>query len=298
MSEPIRRVHIPGPDRRMLDVVVAGPEDADVVLAHHGTPASALMLSAQVREGTARGLRHVSYSRPGYGDSDRAPGRSVADCAADAAAVLDAVGADTCVTVGWSGGGPHALACAALLGDRVRAAATIAGVAPYGAEGLDWSAGMGAENIEEFALAREGEAKLLPWLREQAGSFGRVTGPEIAEAFGDLVDEVDRAALTGEAADDLAAQVREALRVDVWGWLDDDFAFLRPWGFDLGSISVPVTIWQGGQDRMVPQAHGPWLARHVAGADGRFDPRHGHISLVTDDYGEVLGGLVAHARRG
>jgi pimeloyl-ACP methyl ester carboxylesterase len=295
MSEPSQRIRVPGPGGRTLDVVVAGPAGGDVVLAHHGTPGSALLLQKQVGEGASRGLRHVSYSRPGYGDSDRAPGRTVADCAADAGAVLDAVGAETCVTTGWSGGGPHALACAALLGDRVRAVASIAGVAPHDAEGLDWSAGMGEENIEEFATARGGEPELLPWLRAEASTFGRVTGPELAQAFGGLVDEVDRAALTGQVAEEVSAQIREALRNDVWGWLDDDLAFLRPWGFDLGAISVPVTIWQGGQDRMVPEAHGPWLASHVAGAKARFDARHGHISLVTDDYGEVLDDLVAAA---
>jgi pimeloyl-ACP methyl ester carboxylesterase len=132
-------------------------------------------------------------------------------------------------------------------------------------------------------------------LRAEASTFGRVTGPELAQAFGGLVDEVDRAALTGQVAEEVAAQIREALRNDVWGWLDDDLAFLRPWGFHLGAISVPVTIWQGGQDRMVPEAHGPWLASHVAGAKARFDARHGHISLVTDDYGEVLDDLLAAA---
>jgi pimeloyl-ACP methyl ester carboxylesterase len=293
MTERMRRMQVPGPEGRALDVVVAGPDDGGVVLAHHGTPGSALLLSAQADAGAARGLRHVSYSRPGYGDSDRAEGRSVADCARDAAAVLDALGAETCVTVGWSGGGPHALACAALLGDRVRSAASIAGVAPYEAEGLDWSAGMGQENLDEFGAARRGEAALLPYLRQEAAAFGRVTGPELAQAFGDLVDEVDRAALTGQVADEIAAQIREGLRSDVWGWLDDDLAFLRPWGFDLQAIAVPVAVWQGGQDRMVPEAHGPWLASHIAGARARFDPRHGHISLLTDDYGEVLDDLLA-----
>jgi pimeloyl-ACP methyl ester carboxylesterase len=296
MAETTQRMQVPGPGGRTLDVVVAGPDAGDVVLAHHGTPGSPLLLSAQVGEGAARGLRHVAYARPGYGDSERAEGRMVADCAADAAAVLDAVDAETCMTTGWSGGGPHALACAALLGDRVKAAASIAGVAPYDAEGLHWSAGMGQENIAEFEAARQGEAVLLPYLREQANAFGRVTGPELAQAFGDLVDEVDRAALTGQVADELAAQIREALRRDVWGWLDDDVAFLGPWGFDLQAIAVPVTVWQGGQDRMVPEAHGPWLASHVAGAQARFDARHGHISLVTDDYGEVLDDLIASAR--
>lgn len=295
-AERVSRTRVPAHGARSLDVVVAGPPEGGVVLAHHGTPGSPLLLTAQVRAGAARGLRHVAYARPGYAGSDRADGRTVADCAADAAAVLEAVGADICVTTGWSGGGPHALACAALLGDRVRAAASIAGVAPHDADALDWTAGMGRENLEEFEAARGGEAVLLPYLRAEAEELARVTGPELARSFGDLVADVDRDALSGEVADELAAETRDGLREDVWGWLDDDLAFVRPWGFDLQAIRVPVMVWQGGQDRMVPEPHGRWLATHVAGVQARFHDDHGHISLLTKHYGEVLDDLVAAAR--
>jgi pimeloyl-ACP methyl ester carboxylesterase len=200
------------------------------------------------------------------------------------------------VTTGWSGGGPHALACAALLGERIGAAASVAGVAPYGAEGLDWTAGMGKENLEEVAAAERGQDVLLSYLRAEAPALSRVDGPGLAAAFGDLIGDVDRAVLTGEVAEELAAETREGLRQGVWGWLDDDLAFLRPWGVDLGAIDVPVTIWQGGQDRMVPEAHGPWLADHVAGARARFHDGHGHISLLTEGYGKVLDDLVAAMR--
>jgi pimeloyl-ACP methyl ester carboxylesterase len=289
-------MHVATPDGRRLDVLVTGAPDGDVVLAHHGTPGSARVLAVQSRAAAERGLRLVAYSRPGYGGSERSPGRTIASCAADAAAVLDAVGAGTCLVTGWSGGGPHALACAALLPDRVRAAATIAGVAPHDADGLDWTAGMGEENLEEFGLALEGEGPLLAYLEAAGAALRAVTGPELAGAFGDLVDDVDRAALAGEAADELAAQIREGLRPGVLGWLDDDLAFVRAWGFDLSAIEVPVTVWQGGHDRMVPQPHGPWLAGHVAGAQARFDDGHGHISLLTRDYGEVLDALIARSR--
>jgi pimeloyl-ACP methyl ester carboxylesterase len=295
MDHRVERLPAGSADGRVLDIAVAGPADGAVVLFHHGTPGSPLLLGAQLRAGAERGLRHVAYARPGYAGSGRAAGRRIADCAADAAAVLDALGVVECVTIGWSGGGPHALACAALLRERVRAAATIAGVAPADAAGLDWMQGMGQENLEEFDAAVGGEATLLPYLRTEAADLAGVTGADLAAAFGDLVDDVDRAALTGEVADDLAAEIHDALRDDVWGWLDDDLAFLRPWGFDLDAIAVPVAIWQGGRDRMVPASHGPWLAEHVAGAHAHFDDRHGHVSLMTDDHGEVLDDLLALA---
>jgi pimeloyl-ACP methyl ester carboxylesterase len=286
------RMQVPAPRGRSLDVVVAGPQNGDVVVAQHGTPGSPLALDVQLRAAADRGLRLVTYARPGYAGSDRDEGRSVASCAADVACVLDALGVQTCVTAGWSGGGPHALACAALLPDRVRAAATIAGVAPHGAEGLDWSAGMGEENLEEFGLARQGAEPLLAFLEEEGAGLVHAAGPELAAALGDLVDDVDRAALTGATADGIAAQFRDGLGTGVLGWLDDDLAFVQPWGFDLGAIRVPVTIWQGGHDRMVPRPHGPWLAAHVAGAGARFDDRHGHITLLSESYGDVLDDLL------
>ena len=169
-------IRVPTPDGRSLDVYLAGPEDGRVLLFHTGTPSAAVPLAAGVAEMEKRGLRYVAFNRPGYGSSTRLPGRAVADVAADAATVLDHVGARTAVTIGWSGGGPHALACAALLPDRIEAAATIAGVAPYPADGIDYLAGMGAENVEEFNAALEGEDALIPFKERNWPVFRSITG--------------------------------------------------------------------------------------------------------------------------
>ena len=197
-----------------------------------------------------RGWRLVGYSRPGYGESSRQPGRTVADAAADVATILDALGHDRFVVLGWSGGGPHALACAALLPDRCAAAATLAGVAPYDGEGLDWTAGMGAENVEEFMLAVTHPEQLWDVIEPQAPDLANLTGAQVAEMLSGLTDEVDRAALTGEFAEVLAANFRRAVVNGVGGWHDDDLAFARPWGFDLTAITVPVSVWQGAHDLM------------------------------------------------
>jgi pimeloyl-ACP methyl ester carboxylesterase len=243
--------------------------------------------------GAERGWRHISYARPGYAGSSRHPGRSVADCAADVAAIADALGIDRFFTTGQSGGGPHALATAALLGDRVLATATTGGVAPWNADDLDFLAGMGQENHEEFGAALVGEAKLRPWLEREAREMVSVSGAELHTSLGDLVSEVDRRALTGEYADHLADSFAASIRSGVDGWLDDDLAFVRDWGFDLQAISLPVTIWQGGQDRFVPLAHGQWLAEHVHGARARLLPEHGHLSIELDLYGDILDDLLA-----
>lgn len=265
---------------RDLEVLVDGPEVGTVLLFHYGTPSAATRNPGVTSAAAKRGLRTVTYSRPGYAASTPNPGRSVADAAQDSEAILDALAADRFVTVGWSGGGPHALACAALLSERCLAAATIASVAPYGAAGLDWLAGMGPENVEEFGVTLEGEGPLGAYLDTAAAGLRHVTGPEVAGALGGLISQVDKDALTGELADVLAEFFRRSVSTGIAGWRDDDLAFARPWGFEMKNIRVPVAIWQGSQDRMVPFAHGRWLAANVAGAQSRLLDDEGHISLL------------------
>jgi len=280
-------------DGRSLDLYMAGPPDGDVLLFHSGTPSVPLPYGPSIDLMTERGLRYVAFSRAGYGSSTRRPGRSVADVVDDARVVLDHVGAERAVTIGWSGGGPHALACAALMPDRIRAVATLASVAPYSADGLDYLAGMGDENLEEFNASLEGPEALIVFKERNWPIFRDVTPEQVAEAFGDLVDDVDRGSLTGAFADYVAACFREALRESYWGWFDDDMAMIRPWGFDLGSIGVPVHVWQGRHDRMVPFAHGEWLAAHIPTAIPHLFDELGHLTIVLDSMGSVLDALVA-----
>jgi pimeloyl-ACP methyl ester carboxylesterase len=286
---------LPLADGRSLDVDVAGPDGGTPLVVHHGTPGERSQYPPFAEAAAARGLRCVSASRPGYGGSTRQPGRAVADCAADTAAVLDHLGAGRCYTVGVSGGGPHALACAALLPERVLACAPIAGAAPFDAEGLDFLAGMGRENHEELGAALAGPAALEAYLEREASTLARVTGEELATALGDLVSPVDAAVLTGDYADFLAKRLHRAVAGGIWGWFDDDMVLTRPWGFDLGDIAVPVVVWQGGQDRMVPFAHGRWLAAHLPGATARLLPGEGHLSIAVAKFGEVVDELLASA---
>jgi pimeloyl-ACP methyl ester carboxylesterase len=281
---------------RRLDVLVAGPHDGPWLVFHSGTPSAAVPFPTILEESAARGMRLVTWSRPGYGDSTRQPGRSVADVAADTQAVIDHLGGGRFLTFGWSGGGPHALACAALLPERTLACATIAGVAPWDADGLDFLDGMGPENIEEFGDALAGAAALGPYLESEARGLSAVTAQEVADALGGLIPEVDRASLTGEFAEYMAASLHRAVSSGIWGWFDDDLAFVRDWGFDLGAIRVPVTVWQGEQDLMVPFAHGRWLAEHVAGATPRLFADEGHLSIIVGKLGDILDDLVAGAR--
>lgn len=273
-----------------LEVECSGPATGEAVVFHTGTPSAGIMFAPMAQAGAARGLRHVAYSRPGYARSARRAGRSVADCADDVAAIADQLGIGRFYTVGWSGGGPHALACAALLGDRVIAAATLAGVAPRQAEGLDWLAGMGQDNIDEFKAAESGE--LIGFLEHHAAQIANATPEQLHEAFGDLLSDVDVEVLSGEFAEYLHDATKLALSSGIWGWVDDDIAFMRDWGFSLDAIERPVTIWQGGQDRMVPFDHGRWLAEHVGGARPQLLPEEGHLSLTIGSYERVLDDLL------
>lgn len=256
------------------------PADAGLLVFHHGTPGAGPLDPELVVPARAAGLQLVELVRPGYGGSTRVPGRSVADVARMTAVLADRLDADRFVTLGWSGGGPHALATAALLPGRCAGAISLAGIAPYGADGLDYLAGMGEDNIEEFGAALEGEAPLRAFLAGAATALADVTGDQVIDAIGSLLPQPDRAYLTGETADRMAETFRWAVASGIWGWFDDDIAFVQPWGFDLDAIEVPVQVWQGSDDLMVPFAHGQWLAAHVPGATAMLVQGEGHLSMV------------------
>jgi pimeloyl-ACP methyl ester carboxylesterase len=280
-------------DGRDLEIEVSGPDGAPVLLFCHGTPGASVQYSAFARGAAARGMRLVTWSRPGYGASTRRAGRTVADDTDDVAAVLDHLGAGTCLVAGWSGGGPHALAAGALLPGRVRAVLCIAGVAPYDAEDLDFLAGTGEENIEEFGEALRGEAPLRTWLDNVRPEMVDLTAADVIASLDTLLPPVDEAALTGEFADYLASEFRQAVSVGVDGWLDDDLAFTRSWGFDLDAIAVPTYLWQGGEDLMVPFTHGQWLAERIPGVIAHLEPGEGHLSIVVGAIDRMLDELSA-----
>lgn len=280
------------PDGRRLDVEVSGPPAGVPLVFAHGTPGSVTPLRAMQRAVHDRGLRLVTFSRAGYGSSDRHADRRVVDVAADIELALEFIGADRCLVAGWSGGGPHALAAGARLPGRVLGVLVISGVAPYGASGLDWLAGMGEQNVVEFGLALDGEHALRPYLEAEAEELKDADAAGLIAAMQSLLPEVDRAALTDEFGADLAANLREGVRTGVDGWLDDDLAFAAPWGFELAEIAVPTFVWQGSADLMVPFAHGEWLAANIPGATAHLEHGEGHLSIGVGALDRMLDELV------
>ncbi len=278
---------------RLLDLEVSG-RDGDVPLIfHHGTPGAATQLRLMQRAAAERSLRLVTYSRPGYGNSTRQPGRRVVDAVDDVTAVLDHLGADRCLMAGWSGGGPHALAGGARLRGRVAGVLSIAGVGPFAIDGLDFLAGMGEQNLEEFRLASAGEDVLRPYLVAEAAGLREADAAALVSELSTLLPDVDRAVLTDEYGEDMASSFAEALRVGVDGWLDDDLAFVQPWGFDLTELKIPTFVWQGGEDLMVPFQHGQWLAGQIPGVTAHLEPREGHLSIAVGSLGRMLDELAA-----
>ena len=253
-------------DGRTLHFYDTGGDGRLAVFWHHGTPNIGAPPEPLFPAADRLGLRWVSYDRPGYGGSTPYPGRDVASAAGYAAAVADALGIDEFAVMGHSGGGPHALACGALLPGRVLAVVSGAGLAPFGAAGLDWFAGMAASGVASLRAAAEGRAA-----KERYEASGVEYDPEFSPA--------DLAALSG-AWSWLGSVVGPAVKDGPGGLIDDDLAYVAPWGFDPAQARPPVLILHGGRDRVVPSSHGRWLAGRCPSAELRLYPDDGHISVL------------------
>jgi pimeloyl-ACP methyl ester carboxylesterase len=267
---------------RVVHVYDDGDPVGPLLVYHHGTPLSGLLPSLWAHIARAEGVRLVSFDRAGYGGSDRHPGRRIADVVADTETIADALGAQRFYAFGESGGGPYALGCATLLPARVIAAVSMSGPAPFDADGLDFMAGMGQDNVDEFGAALEGEDSLRTYLSEQREELLATTPQTMYQAFESLLSPVDRAVLTGDFVDWLHAACIRGLEPGYEGWLDDDVVSIRPWGFDLSDNRVPVLIQAGSQDRFVPPAHARWLIDHLPESADALSDDDGHLTLVTD----------------
>ena len=282
------------PDGRALRVYEAGDPGGRPILAIYGTPSGGTIYGPHAADAESRGVRLVTFDRPGDGGSDPRPGRAVADVAEDVLAIADALGLDRFGVWGVSGGGPHALACAALLPNRVPAVASLAAVAPYGAPGLDWTEGMGEENIVEFEAVLAGREAITPYELAHREELASATPEDLRTQWASLLSPVDAEVATADHAAYLLENVNAALAPGVEGWVDDDLAFVAPWGFAVEDIRIPVLLLHGEQDRFVPLSHGRWLAERIPGVDARLSHGDGHLTLVEHRVPEVHAWLLSH----
>jgi pimeloyl-ACP methyl ester carboxylesterase len=275
------------PDGRTIEVHEGGDPDGLPVVVHHGTPMAGLHYAPHAELAREQGIRLIGFDRAGYGGSTRRAGRTVADVVPDVHAIADGLGLDRFATWGISGGGPHALACAALCDGRLTAAVSLAAVAPYGADGLDWFGGMGDDNVIEFGKTLEGEEALRPYIADAVTGLQHAPPEAVVEEMQSLLGAADRAVLTGALAEYFVDCWRHGFENGIDGWIDDDLAFAKEWGFDLGTIERPVLLLQGGDDLMVPPDHGRWLAARVPGVDARIDDADGHVTLIENHMRDV-----------
>jgi pimeloyl-ACP methyl ester carboxylesterase len=280
------------PDGRTLAVTEGGDPDGVPVLAHQGTPNSRLQYGPDVAVAREHGVRVITYDRPGYGESTPQPGRTIADCAKDARAILGGLGIDRALSWGHSGGGPHVLACAALLPDVIPAAASLASPAPWGAEGLDWLDGMGELNAEDHKLFLKDKVAARKKLESDRVEMLGATAEHTREMIKTLVSPADAAVFTPELAQYFVASAEAGLAPGGEGWWEDAVALVDPWGFELADISIPVLLLHGQQDRFVPFGHGVWLAAQIPGVEARLTDDDGHLTLPVHHLGEVYDWLL------
>src|SRR6478672_11586665 len=268
------------PDGRAFEYSAAGDPGRELLVFCVGTPSAVVDFPYVADAAAARGLRSVICSRPGYGGSTRNEGRTVADAAFDTAALADHLGAERFLVLGWSGGGSTALACAALLPDRVRAVVTLAGTAPPVEAGEVWTTWFPPDMADEVrALRTKSPAELAPEYEQAAKRFAELTGEQMANS--ENQSAADKAAMIDvpEVPEWLARSIQSAASAGIWGWVDDDLAWAKPWGFAMADIRVPVIIRHGDEDGFVSIEQGRWLSGHIHGA--RFDemPGGGHTTV-------------------
>lgn len=274
-------------DGRNLNLLVGAGDSQTAIVFHHGTPSCSFAWKRWIAHFERLGIKSIAYSRAGYYTSDRKAERSVVSVNNDIAEVLDHFSIDKFVAVGWSGGGPHALASA--LDPRCESVVVLAGVGMYGQSDLDFLAGMGEENIDEFGIALTGQTELNAWMETNGSAYRTITGEELRNSISSLFSNSDSAAMQQkEFSDDLAENFRHSLEKGFPGWIDDDIAFTKDWGFSLDQVKIPVAIFQGDEDLMVPGSHGRWLHKHLPNSTLRLLTGEGHLSFFSSSQDEIL----------
>ncbi|WP_246268260.1 alpha/beta fold hydrolase [Acrocarpospora macrocephala] len=267
-------------DGRRLAVEERGAPDGSPVFLLHGTPGSRVGPAPRPQVLYRLGVRLITFDRPGYGLSDRLKGRAIASIAADVAVIADALGIGRFAVVGRSGGAPHALACGALLPDRITKVAALVGLAPPKAEGLDWFEGMAPSNVREYTI---GQGGIAPVAASLAAAVAQIRADPASKLRGLATENTatDRRTIADFGIRTmLLDNFSEALRASADGWVDDIVAFCSDWSFDPARITVPTLVWHGEQDVYAPVGHARWLGRRIPGAILRIDRGTAHFGAL------------------
>jgi len=280
-------------DGRKLAFVQRGAEDGVPVIVCHGTPGSRRTRHPDPEMYERHGVKMVVYDRPGYGESDPHIGRSVADAAPDIDAIADELGFDRFAVVGGSGGAPHALACGALLQDRVLRVGALVTPAPSHTDDFDFYEGLAELNVKEFGAALEGRESIEAFIQPYADQLRADPDAVIEEILSEL-PEVDREIASRDGFRSVMREsFVEAVRQGVRGWADDDLAFAKSWGFEPEDVHAEVRLWQGELDVLAPRTHGEYVASRLPNA--RFELLEGGGHFLDEQWDVVLDWLSASA---
>jgi pimeloyl-ACP methyl ester carboxylesterase len=280
-------------DGRTLAYFERGSAEGVPVIVSHGTPGSRLARHPDAGIYERHGMHAVVYDRPGYGRSDPKPGRSVAEAASDIEAIADELGFERFVVVGGSGGAPHALACGALLGERIIRVGALVTPAPSDAKDFDFFDGLADLNVKEFGAALEGKETIEAYLEPYVEGIRADPNGVLDEIASELPD-VDRAIMNRKKYRDvMKEQFVESVRQGVRGWADDDLAFAKSWGFEPEDVHAEVRLWQGELDVLAPRSHGEYVASRLPNA--QFELLEGGGHFLDEEWSVVYDWLTAGA---
>jgi pimeloyl-ACP methyl ester carboxylesterase len=250
-------------DGRAIAIEEWGAPSGNPVFLLHGTPGSRFGPIPRPLVLYQLGIRLITFDRPGYGHSDRRIGRTVADVVADVVQIADSLELESFAVLGRSGGGPHALACAALLPGRITRAAVLVGLAPSEADGLDWFADMAESNVGAYQAARDDGVGVMARLTPMADQIRANPAQLVTNLYQELTQSDRRIVADVGIKRQLTRVYAEAVRLSADGWVDDLLAFAAPWGFEPDSIKIPTMLWHGADDTFSPVGHSRWLGEHI-----------------------------------
>ncbi|HKJ96465.1 MAG TPA: alpha/beta hydrolase [Thermoplasmataceae archaeon] len=272
---------------RKLNALETGASRGIPVFFLHPAPGSRVMYKPQVDNANNTGVRLISYSRPGYGGSEREEGRNISGAAEDVLAIADDLGIERFGVIGYAEGAPHALSCAAREPERVVAISAISGYAPFNAEGFDFFAGMGDYATKDFNMLLNKDQKWEESNLQAVETLRQSTRDRLVQLIGSMYSEADAKAVSDDLVDFMIDSVLDGCSEGIDGVREDRLALTRLWGFDVGSIRVPTQIWHGEQDTVVPIQHSQWLASEIPGAEVHLEGDEGHLSTFVNNINDV-----------
>jgi pimeloyl-ACP methyl ester carboxylesterase len=278
-------------DGRSIEYIDNGVSSKSALILHHGTPTSMTVWGTWLAAAAEKGIRAIACTRPGYAGSDRKVGHRVIDANDDLGEILNQLNIENFVSVGWSGGGPYALASGLL--KRCTGVQLIASVSPYDAEDFDWFQDQTPEMIEEVKISAKSLEDCITFKEGYYTELRDMT----AEQF--LVEYEKRSSFKAfeaayrEFSKDLSFSMHDALRDSVFGYGDDEYAFLRNWGFETKDIQVPVGIWQGLDDKSVSPHMARWLNANILNPTLELLEDQHHGSIMVEKREEILNVAIA-----